>query len=213
MDFLKVFYAPSEVKYYNKKWLSFSLIALFIVAITFFLNVKFNYENMVMAITEKLSSMSEEQKAQVLKMLTLNRMLIQGGISLVVMFPLRLLFIAGVLYFVKMLIDEESFPLSIFAASIYIYIQAIGDFLKFLFSIVFKTFPFSTDLSLLVNRKDFVFGFLSAFDIFTIYAIFVVSIVISKETPGRRKYYFIVLFGLLVLWGIVKGFMINWGVK
>lgn len=213
MDFLKVFYAPSDVKYYNKKWLSFSLIALFIVAITFFLNVKFNYENMVMAITEKLSSMSEEQKTQVLKMLTLNRMLIQGGISLVVMFPLRLLFIAGVLYFVKMLIDEESFPLSIFAASIYIYIQAIGDFLKFLFSIVFKTFPFSTDLSLLVNRKDFVFGFLSAFDIFTIYAIFVVSIVISKETPGRRKYYFIVLFGLLVLWGIVKGFMINWGVK
>ncbi|GEM_PF-6858118 len=213
MDFLRVFYAPKEIRYTGKKWVAFFVVALGVVFVTLMLNVHFNYEGIMKAVTERLSSMSDEQKAQVLKMLSSKRMIIQGVISLIITLPLKLLFMAGIIYFIRILMGKENFAIPLFAASVYTYIQAAGDFLKFLLSVIFKTFPFLTDPSILVSKKGFFSGFLSVFDIFTIYAMYVAALIVSEEEKDRKMYYFIILIGLLVLWGVIKGFMIKVGAK
>ncbi len=213
MEFLRVFYAPKDVKYTGKKWILFFIVAFIVVFITLILNVHFNYDGIMKTITERLSSMPEEQKAQVMKMLSKKRMLIQGSLSLIVTLPLKLLLIAGILYFVRMIMGKENFAIPLFAAGVYTYIQAVGDFVKFLLSVIFRTFPFLTDPSILVSKKGFVSGFLSVFDVFTVYAMYVAALIVSEEEKDRKMHYFIILIGLLVLWGVIKGFMIKVGVK
>lgn len=213
MDFLKVFYAPGEVKYSKKKWIYFFIVSLVIGLLVLFLNVHFNFNGILNAVKERLSSVSEEQKAQALNMLTFGRMMLRGGISLLIWLPLKLLFIAGMLYVIRMLWETENFSIPLFASSIYIYIQTVGDFIKFLLSVIFNTFPFTTDLSILTGSRNFLFGFLSAFDIFTIYAMYVAGVVISPRDKKRSMYYFFVLLVLLILWGIIKGFTIRMGMK
>ncbi len=213
MDFLRVFYAPSGVEYTRKKWLKFFIASFIAVSITFFLNVHFNYEGILNTMLEKVSSMSEEQKIHVLSMLNKKRMLIQGYLSIIITLPLKVLSMAGILYFIRMLFGKEDFSISLFAASVYTYVQAVGDFVRFLLSILFKTFPFLTDLSILVDKKGFLSGFLTVFDIFTIYAMYVAALIVSGNEKERKWHYFVVLIGLLLVWGIIKGLMLRAAVK
>lgn len=221
MDFFKVFYAPREVKYTNKKWIYFTLLALVIALLVLFFNVHFNFQEIMNTIKERLSSgrggvaviTPGSKGTKNAFVITPGMLLVRGSISLLLGIPLKLLFMAAIFYVIRMFWEAENFAIPLFASSVYIYVQTVGDFIKFLLSIIFKTFPFSTDLSLLISNKNFLFGFLSVFDLFTIYAMYIVGVVLSGGEKKRTTSYFLVLLGILTLWGVVKGILIGMGMK
>ncbi len=212
MDFFKVFYAPLDVKYESRKWLWFFLLSLVFLYIVVFLNFQFHFEQILGPITAKMSQLPPEQRAKVMGMLTRKALLIRSSIGILFSAFLGLFFIAGVFYLVMMFFDNEGFGLPLFASSVYLYIHASGALLKSIFALLFNTFPFKMDLSLFVSKMGFLKGFLSVFDLFTIWGLVIAGIIMKKDDKKARVNVVLILLVLLVLWGVVRGLLVNMGV-
>ncbi len=207
MKFFSIITNPGDTIERENSWLVVAIVTFLIMLITYVLNVQFNFGHILKAITEHIASLPQGQQEKVARYLTKKSIFIRGGLSLIITFPLELVFIAALLQLlIPIFGSEEKFADSLIVAGYGLYIRAIGAFVKFLLVTVTGVFPFHMDLSLLIpqSSKFFYYSF-EKIELFGVWAYYVLAVGIAKKSGMSKKNALVLSFSILLVWAIIAG--------
>lgn len=213
MDFIRVFYDPLKINHNTKRWIFYFVIAFILLYVTLFLNFHFHYNDIIKSMSDRLSSLSPEQREQAMRMLTKKVLLTRSAIGIGFASILQLLFLAGVFYIVLLFFGQETFGISLLASSVYLYIHSVGGLLNLILSLLFHTFPFRADFSLFYAGEGFFKGFLSSLNFYSIYGLVIAGFVLKKDEKKSRLKVILVLLLLLLLWALIIGIVYSMRLK
>ncbi len=213
MDFLKVFYNPLGINHSTKRWVYYFILAFVLLYVTLFLNFHFHYDEIVNSMMDRLANLSPEQREAAMRVLTKKALFIRSALGVGFAAIFQLLFLAGVFYIILLFFGQEGFGIPLLASSVYLYIHSVGGLLNLIFSLLFNTFPFRSDFSLLYSAEGFLKGFLSSLNFYSIYGLIIAGFILKKDDRRTRTQVIMVLLLLLLIWAIIIGILFSMGLK
>ena len=213
MDFLKVFYNPLGINHSTKRWVYYFILAFVLLYVTLFLNFHFHYDEIVNSMMDRLANLYPEQREAAMQKKKKKALFIRSALGVGFAAIFQLLFLAGVFYIILLFFGQEGFGIPLLASSVYLYIHSVGGLLNLIFSLLFNTFPFRSDFSLLYSGEGFLKGFLSSLNFYSIYGLIIAGFILKKDDRRTRTQVIMVLLLLLLIWAIIIGILFSMGLK